>query len=1197
MGRRLVWSCVLPLFLAAVLSAQTNRATITGTVTDTTGAVVAGAEVTATNLDTNVATKTTSDQDGIYVIPDLPPGTYSVAFKLTGFETEVRPSITLVSTQVAQLNATLKVGAVSSSVTVTSQAPVLDLERPDEGTNMSTKIVNELPLSIYDGGRFVENFAVAITPGYSPISSPYGAVVNGGQWFTKDYTVDGTSGTADIQGDSMETQPSMEAIQELQATTSGLDAQSAITGGGVMAYNLKSGTNKFHGSGFNYGRNEILDANSWTDNNQGLPKVRDRAWDFGGSLGGPIIKNKTFFFGTFERYTQTDFRLGGFGPVVPTAAFLNGDFSALLGPSLCTQSSGVGPCSGGGTPITVTNDAGAAVPLQQGMIFDPKTGNQFTGNMIPTGSFSSVSQKIVGIYQKDYAPQGPGLSANNRSTASNSPAQTPNEAVVKIDQNLKNNDRLSGSWIYDHRPRTLNDSGGIWQDGSTDGGPLASARIQLVRSQQYRVTETHSFAPNVLNVFNATYNWYWNGSVPSSSGTDWPSTLGLGSGYATNFPSISFGSSVNGYGITGIGNNWQGFFVGDSSLANDSVTWTKGKHSFTFGGDFLAHQINSHAGSGALSFNFVPNTTGAPSQPYASYVGFGFASFLLGDVQTAKATTPFDLYGRQKSLDFFAQDNWKVSPKLTLNLGLRWIYNFRFHEKYGHWANYDLNAIDPTLGIPGTLVFAKSGSDSFEKNEYLSNFGPSIGFAYALAKKLVLRGSADLIYNPIAQGGVIYNGVPDGFAPGFQGTNVVNTPFDWDSGYPGVYMPGNENVSPSSLFPLVNVDPRALHAPYSVAVNLGAQYELTPNMRLEVGYVGNRGHRLADTALAFNEAPTPTFLKILSQYPDANAYNDYVCSPADAASYGIKYPFAGFCAPLLAAIAPYPQAAEWASAYWYYYNLNYVGLPLGQSFYNSLVVDLVKRTGRGLTMDLNYTYSREESDTYTAEQEYNGYYTPVQDFGNMSAAAHTITNYDLANIVKGYVNYELPFGRGRHWLAGANRIVNGITGNWTVSAIVDYYTGQPFGVGTTTDNALYPLWGTFYPNFNLAGFTGPTSPKGFQESGNPNATVPSVYYMPGTIASNPPIGQLGKGPARIPELRCPGEANENAGLLKYFPIGSEGRYLLSFRAEWYNLFNRHYYNIVGCGGSTATIGASNFGLVTGVADNPRTGQFAIRFDF
>jgi hypothetical protein len=1167
-------------------AAQVNRASITGTVTDSTGAVVAGAEVTATNTGTNVPTKTVTNSDGIYVIPNLFPGVYSVEFKKAGFETLLRSIVTLESTQVARINAPLKVGAVSETMTVTTDAPVMDLERPSVGTNMKASVVNDLPLSIYDGGRFVENFAVYITPGYSVYSSPYGAVINGGQWFTKDFTVDGTTGTGNIPGNSMSSGPSMEAVQEMQAQTSGLDSQSSITGGGVIAMSLKSGTNKLHGSALLYGVNELFNANTWTNDNTQQPKEKKRAWDWAGSLGGPIIKNKTFFFGTVERYTQTDARLGDYSSFVPTSDFLGGNFSALLGPQLCTQSDlSVAPdCGAGTTPISVMNNAGAPVLLQEGMIFDPLTGNQFTGNAIDPSRFSSVAQKINAIYQKSYAPQRDGiLTPNNRLPLSGSPFQTPIEVVVKLDHVLREQDRLSGSWIYNHKPRTLVDSGGIWQAGSTDGGPLSAARLNFFHSHQFRVNESHTFSPNVLNVLRFTYNYDWQGDLPAAGG-NWAQQLGFGDTGASNFPIISFGNAVNGYNTTFIGNSFQGNFSGATIVTGDTVTWTKGKHNFSFGGDFRAHQVNSHSGSGALSFNFDQNATGAPSLGYAQYVGFGFASYLLGDVNNGSQTTAYNLYGRQKSMSLFVQDSYKVTPKLTVNAGLRWDYNFRFHEKYGHWANIDLQTIDPNYGYPGKLVFANGGGDSFEKNEYAKNFGPQIGFAYSPYPKTVFRGSFGLIYNPV---GVSYfNGVPNGFAPGFKGTNQAVNPFNWDNGYPGVYTPGNKNVDPAYLFPLVSVDPRALKLGYSEAFNFGIQQELTPNMRLEIAYVGNRGHRLTDTALANNQGPTSKFLQLAQNIPGLGGWYPYIYSQTDADAYGVPYPYPGFYGPALAAIAPYPQFAQAESNYWYYPNLLYVGLPLGQSFYDSMLVNVVKRTGRGLTMDLSYTWSRQEGNTWSAMQEGNGYYTGIQDFSNIGPSAHAVTGYDLTHVVKGYVTYELPFGKGRQWMANQNRVLNGALGGWNMTWLLRYNTGQPFEV--SAQNPYWPQWGNIYPNFNLAGYTGPANPRDY-----PNVSV----YMPSSVASQPAPGTLGRGGPAVSALRCPGAQREDMSLLKYFPMGSDGQYRLSFRAEFYNVFNRHGYDIQGCGGTRSTIGAANFGAINGVSNGPRQGQFGFHFEF
>ncbi|MGA7908799.1 MAG: hypothetical protein WCA16_15425, partial [Candidatus Sulfotelmatobacter sp.] len=1005
-----------------------------------------------------------------------------------GFETLLRPSVTLISTEVARIDASLKVGAVTQSVTVTTDAPVLDLEKPSEGTNMKGSVVTDLPLSIYGGGRSVEDFAVAITPGYSPYSSPYGAVVNGGQWFTKDYTIDGTSGTANIQGDSMESGPTMEAVEELQAQTSGLDAQSAITGGGVIAFNLKSGTNKFHGSAFLYGHNELLDANTWTNDYTHTEKPQQRAWDYGFSVGGPIIKNKTFFFAAFERFQQIDFRLNSGSATVPSAAFQGGNFFSLLGGELCNGASGLGLCSqNGGTPLNpVYNDAGQLVQPQENMIYDPNPPGScptqpcaFTNNMIPTDRISAVAQRVNAFY-KNYTPQFGGIDNNSRGLLQGSPSQTPNQIVIKLDHTLREQDRLSGSWVYNHRPRTLDDGGGLWQAGSTDGGPLSNGRLQIYRSHEFRLSESHTFSPRVLNVLNFAYNFDYNASTPTDPG-NWSQQLGFGDTGANTFPLIGFtDNAAYGHSETFLGNSWQGNLSGVNVITGDSVTWTKGRHNFTFGGDFQAHQVNNRTGSGALSFDFNSNNTAGPGYPYD---GFAYASFLLGQSDKASESVAYNLYGRQKGMFLYAQDSYKATSKLTLSMGLRWNYNFRFHEKYGNWANFDETAISPTYGIPGTLALAKNGGDSFYKNEYAKQFGPTLGFAYQLLPKTVVRGSFGLIYNPV--GVTFFGGVPDGFAPQL-GINRANN-FSWDGpggvgNYPGVLQTANANTDPaqSFIFPEVSVDPRALQLGYSEAFNFGVEHELSPNTRLELSYVGNRGHHLSDTALAWNQGPTSTFLRLWKRQTQegyAGAYADYIFSAADAANYGVPYPYPGFFGPALSAAAPFPQMAQAAVNYWGYADINYVGLPLGQSFYDSMVVNVVKRTGRGLTMDMSYTWSRQEGDSFSSQQDYNGYYTPVQDFGNMQQAAHTVTGYDLTHIVKGFVMYELPFGKGRPWLAGQSRFVNGVVGGWTLGGLVLYNTGQPFEVGAT--NAYWPLWGNIYPQFNLNGFAGPSSPGRF----------------------------------------------------------------------------------------------------------------------
>lgn len=1174
MPRRSLPFCLLiVLILAQPMMGQTGRAAITGTVTDSSRRVVPGVEVTATSIDTGMPTSAMTNSVGIFSILNLPVGSYSVSFRKKGFKPMEFSSIALNVDQVAQLNANLVVGLATQTVTITGRAPFLNKETSEIGTNMKGEVVSDLPLNIY-GGRAIESFAVAITPGYSPLSSPYGAVINGTQQFTKDFTVDGTSATAQIQGDSFEVGPSMEAVEELQSETSGLSPKNAITNGGVIMFNLKSGSNKFHGSAFGFGHNELFDANTFDNNRLALPKPKARFWDWGLSAGGPIRRNRTFIFGTFERFTQNDFTLGGFGnaSTVPTAQFLSGDLSALLDP---------------------THQLGVDVhgnPIYKGAIFNPSdAGAVFVGNKIPTTMFSSSSQKIIALYQKDYAPQASGLTQNDRFPRSNSPSQTPNQAVIKVDQNFSEKDRFSSSWIYNHRPRTLADSGGVWAAGSTDGGPFANARDQLVYAHEYRASESHALRSNLLNVVNLTYNWYWNGSVPAATGTNWPTVLGFGDTGAENFPSISFGNSVNGNYETSIGNSWQGNYVGATAILGDNLSWSHGHHTLTFGGDYRAMEINSHAGSGALSFGFSSNTTGAPSQSYAGQVGFGFASFLLGDVQSASASTPLDLYGRRKAMALFAQDNYKVTPRLTLDLGLRWDATLRFHEKYGHWANFDLNKVDPNLGIPGAIVYARNASDSFERNEDWKNFGPQIGFAYSLRERWVVRGSFGLTFVPI--GIQYYSGVPYGFAPGFRGTNNAPGPFKWDQGYPGQFTPGTRTSTPDpSLFPIVTVDPHALSAGYTENWNVGAQYAVTRNLKVEVSYVANRGHRLQGSNLAYNEASAGNFFNLVKT---GNA-SVPVCDPWTAGSVGVPYPFSGFCGPAFAAIAPYPQLAQGAAYYIDYPNLYYVGLPLGQSFYDAMVAEVVKRSGKGLTMDMSYTLSRQLGDTFdNLGDSYEVALNGIQDMSNLKEAAHTLSPYDQRHILKGYATYLLPFGNGHRLLANRGRVLNAVVGGWTVSGLVTYASGPPLSFYSPNIYNYYPGWAAIYVNYNLGGYKGSGfNPSNFTPATGANPAPSGNSYFPASVVSNPPDGQLGIGPARVGALRGFGIKSEDASLLKYFRFGPEEKYALSVRVEFYNLFNRNTF-----ANPNTSVGSPQFGYVTGSTDTPRQGQFGARFQW
>jgi hypothetical protein len=390
---------LLMLVASVMLLAQSDRASITGTVKDTTGAVVTDVVVTLTNIQTNVATSATTNSLGAYSILNLPIGDYKLLASKNGFGKFERSGINLGISQVAEINIRLNVGVASETVIVTEDVPLLQTQTSTISTNLSNEAINELPLNV-QGGRNLSNFMFAFVAGVE--GSDYDSHIGGSLGKTKEVMIDGTSAVAQIGGYISESSPPMEAVEEFQVSSSGLRADEGRSGGGVFRYNMKSGTNKLHGSGLFYMHNAAFNATSWTNKyNEPLcvknagsnaaqaagcarvyGKPEDSLYDYGASVGGPIVKDKLFFYAGWERYTFANYGVGGLGSTVPTAAFLNGDFSALLDRN------------------TVLGTDGAGNTVYKGAIIDPQTGNAFVGNIIPAARISTISNKIVGLYKQ-----------------------------------------------------------------------------------------------------------------------------------------------------------------------------------------------------------------------------------------------------------------------------------------------------------------------------------------------------------------------------------------------------------------------------------------------------------------------------------------------------------------------------------------------------------------------------------------------------------------------------------------------------------------------------------------------------------------------------------------------------------------------------------------------------------------------------
>src|SRR5215469_3079000 len=436
------------LFSNGKMYAQSDRASITGTVRDSSGAAITDAVVTATNLDTNLQSTTPTNGVGVYSLLNLPIGTYTVACMREGFAKYEHSEINLAINQVAKLDIELNVGAGRESAAVTADANTLQTQTSSISTNLDHRAVEELPLNV-QGGRNLSTFMFDYVP--SVEGTDFASHIGGGLSRNKEVMIDGTSAVSQIGGYLSESSPPMEAVQEFQVTTAGIRADEGRTGGGVFRYEMKSGSNDWHGSGFFYMHNEAFDARSWSNvYNQGIcessaggnpaqiascerafGKPDDRLYSYGASFGGPIKKDKLFFYAAWERYTFANIGTGGLSSTVPTGDFLNGNFGALLDTSV------------------VLGTDGAGQPIYKGAIVDPETNNVFPGNVIPPERISQVSEKIVDLYKKYYSPLSSTLT-NNNALPLFSPATwyESNQYSLKLDYAIARNHRLDGSFIY-----------------------------------------------------------------------------------------------------------------------------------------------------------------------------------------------------------------------------------------------------------------------------------------------------------------------------------------------------------------------------------------------------------------------------------------------------------------------------------------------------------------------------------------------------------------------------------------------------------------------------------------------------------------------------------------------------------------------------------------------------------------------------
>jgi hypothetical protein len=1171
---RLALFVVVCLARAAVADAQVDRATISGTVTDSSGAGIPGVTVTVTG-ESGLTFTTTTNMAGQYTVPSLPVGTYAAKFELEGFKTFVRDKLTLQVSQTLRLDAELAVGQLTETVSVSGTPQLIQRETPDVGTTVTRDYLTALPLSM-GGGRYPETFAYRLSPGVQ--GDTWTSRINGSPAFSKEVLLEGASVTTYLAGHFGESSVSMEALQEFKVQTSGLSAEHGRTGGGVFNFVMRSGQNQVHGTGLSTLRNEALNANTFLFKAEGLPKARDRQSNYGGSFGGPVMipgvydgHNRTFFFVAAEKFRVRSYVYGAPNRSAPQLQMYDGDLSRLL------------------TTTLVGTDA-LGRPIYRGAIYDPLTlrevngvfvADPFPGNVIPANRISEVSRRIGQIAKQHYAPINDALTANNRFPTQNTPEFDQNQWSFKIDQVVSPRQRLSGSLARNTRPRLLLDAGGIWDANDPIGGPFSTARRQVINSWLARVAHDFTISPTLHNNLILSFNRMVNPNRSAHLTEGCAALLGLiGVLQDGPCPRINWGAGPAGVDFDPIGDPQDDLQTYNSWGVADSIGWTKGRHFMKFGADIRGNQLNTRPlGNRAGTFNFTFAQTGIPG---VNFVGHSFASFLLGGVNNASVGVPLGLAGRTYYYAGYAQDDFKVTPKLTLQLGLRYEYQPPAVEQHDRTSNFDLTVPDQLTGMNGAVVFAGTGAGRTGRRTFVEsdkmNFSPRIGGAYAVTDRTSLRAGYGIFY-----GANVFNGfssVP--FSRGFGATNNISNPlahtsmFNWDNGYPDAFVPAAIDPTSWRLGGVTHWDPGAGRIPRTHQWNVNIQRQVLRALTVDIGYVGTRSSRIWTGDLAHKNQLDPKYLSFGSNL------STILRTDADAHRFGLPglpYPaFAG--GQLWQALVPFPHLAR-----------NGIGLttfnaPLGKSQYDSLQITVNRRYANGLTVFGNYNLSKTVQNMESALRNDNSG-RPL-DYYNLDLE-YSLGDFDQTHTWKLAVVYELPVGHERRFGRAMPGVLDAIVGGWTVSMIGNYASGTPLRF---TGSAI-PGWNgrANRPDVNnpdgralLAGFDSSKFNAAAISRGN---YADHRYIAPGLIVDHAQF-TLGNA-AFVLDVRDPYSRNEDISIQKTFRFGGQVR--MQVRGELLNAFNRHTF-----GGIVTNVLDARFGQITSVSGN-RVGQLGVRLEF
>jgi hypothetical protein len=1204
----LIVSLLVSLVFSGLLFAQrADRITITGLVTDPSGLAVPEASVTVTDEATNVTATTATTGDGNYVTPPLILGTYTVVVEKQGFKVFRRTGISMAGGTIYRQDIKLELGTVTQSVEVKGTARMINLEQGDVSHSLNAKYYEDLPVVMGGDMRLAEALLQA-QPGYVPGAptgdpifrgSGFNSRINGGQTMGTENFLDGASfGCAISHNLTHEGAPPFDSIREMKVIQNSYSAQYSRTSGGYIEYTTKSGTAELHGSAYYYMANTALDARG-----EFLPERTKLINNNPGfTLGGPILipkvydgRKKTFFFTNFDSLHVRQGALAGYTNTVAIPAMRTGDFSSLLGtvPTQLTTDVLGRPVYEGEIFDPSTTRLVNGTPVRDGYGFDPVTGLPIQGsaNIIPNCSPGTAgclrSQVAAGIINRLPSPDRSGFPYNGVGELGDPRVKLDVPSwLLRVDHEFTPSFKMSTTYFYDYRPG-IGRCGGPGGCKTTNDGISAPEQnsdyigtgfVQKISTKLIHQQFDWLVRPNVFNHTTIAFDRWLLTGISLANGVGWNNLLGIkGIPYDEGGPPLIQFSGVTPYSTLGDGiepggqtaNRWQ---------FNDDITWITGRHTFKTGFEYRHHQLPlfGYSVNRMGTYNFDRIETGGYDALGNTLpaTGDAFGSMLLGQVHNANFIIPEHTTWYQNYYSPWVNDEIKLTPKLTITLGVRFDYQTANQEAHDRYSTFDPTVPNPGAGGHlGAIAFAgtgpaRTGRRTFETPKR-DGWGPRFGLAYKLNERNVLRGGYGIYY-----GGVNWDqfaATPNiGFSTNPTASNLTNGLFPayfWDDPFPQNLVSFPPVIDPTIANGAgpVAVANDGLTLPRYQSWSLTYERQITGNLSLDLSYIGNHATRLpANATHGLGELANMNNPDVLAL--GANVLQADINSP-EAQAAGISTPYPGFSGNVAHALRLFPQ----------YELIDYRTVPIAWSIYHALQVTMEKRFSNNFQARIGYTWSKLMN--VGAESALSHASGTIQNPIDYQKGERGLSSDDVPHLLFLAYTFQFPFGPGQKFAAVSGPFGKAI-GGWGVSAIQRYQAGRPLNI--SMDN-------------NLGGFL-------FNSQKRPNKVGPGVMSDRSGFDPNKDVYLLQSGWADPGALNF-GNAPRTDATVRWFPEYSEDfnvykntkiseKVNVRFQAAFGNAFNRHFY----CPANT-NWSSPSFGQVFAQCDVPRRIQFALEVKF